>query len=86
MTSYAINIIGMIAAFCTTVAQLPQVIKVLKTYQTRDISLWMYIIINIGVILWLIYGVFIEDSPLIIANAVTLILTMIVLIMKIRLG
>jgi len=86
MTASAINIIGMIAAFCTTIAQLPQVLKVLKTHQTRDISLWMYIIINIGIFLWLLYGLYILDYPLIFANAVTLILTMIVLIMKIRLG
>jgi len=81
-----ISIIGIIAAFCTTIAQLPQLVKVLKTHQTRDISLWMYIIINFGVVLWLIYGICIYDYPLMIANAVTFILTMIVLIMKIKLG
>jgi MtN3 and saliva related transmembrane protein len=81
-----VSVIGMIAAFCTTIAQLPQVLKVLKTHQTRDISLWMYIIINIGIFLWLAYGIFILDYPLIFANAVTFILTMIVLIMKIKHG
>jgi len=86
MTNNFVSIIGMIAAFCTTIAQLPQVIKVLKTHQTHDISLWMYIIINIGIVLWLIYGLYIYDFPLIIANAVTFILTMIVLIMKIKHG
>ena len=86
MTNNFVSIIGMIAAFCTTIAQLPQVIKVLKTHQTRDISLWMYIIINIGVVLWLIYGLYIYDFPLIIANAITFILTMVVLIMKIKHG
>ncbi len=86
MTNTTISVIGMIAAFCTTIAQLPQVLKVLKTHQTRDISLWMYIIINIGVVLWLVYGLYILDYPLILANAVTFILTMIVLIMKIKHG
>jgi MtN3 and saliva related transmembrane protein len=86
MTNTFVSVIGMIAAFCTTIAQLPQVLKVLRTNQTRDISLWMYIIINVGILLWLVYGIYIVDYPLILANAVTLILTMIVLIMKIKLG
>jgi MtN3 and saliva related transmembrane protein len=86
MTSTVVSAIGIVAAFFTTIAQLPQVIKVLKTRQARDISLWMYIIINVGVVLWLIYGLFIMDIPLIVANAFTFVLTMIVLIMKIRLG
>ncbi len=86
MTNTVVSVIGIVAAFFTTIAQLPQVVKVLRTKQTRDISLWMYIIINIGVVLWLIYGLFIMDFPLIAANSFTFVLTMIVLIMKIRLG
>jgi len=86
MNHTAISVIGVIAAFLTTVAQLPQVITVITTRQTRDISYWMYIIINIGIILWLVYGFLIMDFPLILANLLTFILTMIVLIMKIKYG
>lgn len=78
--------IGFIAAACTTVAFLPQVIKTWKMKETRGISLWMYIIFVIGVSLWLGYGILIGDYPISIANGATLILALFVLIAKIRYG
>lgn len=78
--------IGFIAAACTTVAFLPQVIKTWKMKETRGISLWMYIIFVIGVSLWLGYGILIGDYPIAVANGATLILALFVLIAKIRYG
>ena len=76
--------IGFFAAFCTTIAFLPQAIKVYKTKSTKDISLYMFLIFTVGVLSWLIYGLIINDLPVILANAVTLILSFFILIYKIR--
>ncbi len=81
-----LTILGIIAACCTTSAFLPQVIKTLKTKRTEDISLSMYIIFSIGLFLWMIYGIFLRDIPIIAANFVTLIFAILVLILKIRHG
>ncbi len=68
------EIIGLIAAVCTTFAFIPQVIKVWKTKQTNDLSLRMYSIMFIGILLWLIYGIRIDSLSIIFANVVTAIL------------
>ncbi|MDP8215284.1 MAG: SemiSWEET transporter [Candidatus Euphemobacter frigidus] len=81
-----ITVIGFIAAACTTFAFLPQVIKVYKTRNTKDISLLMYIIFVAGVFLWFGYGILIGDYPISIANGITFILALIILITKFRYG
>ena len=68
------EIIGLIAAACTTCAFIPQVMKVWKTKQTKDLSLRMYSIMFIGILLWLIYGIRIDSLSIILANVVTAIL------------
>ena len=65
------EIIGLIAAVCTTFAFVPQVIKVWKTKQTKDLSLRMYSIMFLGILLWLVYGIIIESLSIILANVVT---------------
>lgn len=65
------EIIGLIAAVCTTFAFIPQVMKVWKTKQTKDLSLRMYSIMFIGIILWLVYGIRIDSLSIIMANIVT---------------
>lgn len=79
-----ITVIGLVAAFCTTIAYLPQAIKVIKTKQTKDLSLLMYSVLTLGVTLWLIYGYFVKDLPIIAANTISLILTSTILVLKIR--
>jgi MtN3 and saliva related transmembrane protein len=81
-----ITILGLIAATLTTVSFLPQVIQTWKTKRTKDISFPMYLTITIGVFLWLIYGLFINSTPVIAANAVTLILASCILFLKIKHG
>jgi len=78
-----ITILGLIAASCTTIAFLPQVIKTIKSKHTHDISMLMYIILTTGVSLWLVYGVLIRDLPLILANGITFVFAATVLILKI---
>ena len=76
--------IGFFAGFCTTVAFFPQAVKVWKSKSTKDISLYMFIIFTTGVVCWLIYGGAMSDIPLILANAVTLILSIFILIYKLK--
>lgn len=76
--------IGYIAATLTTISFLPQAIQVFKTKNVTSISLGMYCIFTTGVLLWLIYGVLQKDAPIIIANAVTLVLACAILVMKLR--
>jgi len=76
--------IGLIAAFLTTAAFVPQVVKVIKTKDTKGLSLLMYIMQVTGMFLWLVHGLSINDLPLILANAVTLCLSGIILFYKIR--
>ncbi|HNW15229.1 MAG TPA: SemiSWEET transporter [bacterium] len=81
-----VSLIGIAAAICTTVSFVPQVLKTIKTGQTKDISLSMYLIFTTGIVLWLIYGIMIRDLPIILANTVTVVLTSIVVVLKIRNG
>ena len=78
------ELIGFIAAVCTTFAFLPQVIKVWKTKQTKDLSLRMYTIMFIGICLWFVYGLGINSLSIILANIVTgvLVFTILVYIFK----
>ena len=81
-----ITLIGLGAAFCTTVAFLPQVIRTWRTRSTRDLSLPMFLIFTTGILLWLIYGLATRDIPLILANGVTFVLSGTILFFKLRHG
>lgn len=81
-----VTLIGLAAAFLTTVAFTPQVVKAWRTRSTRDLSLGMYLVLASGIVLWLAYGLMIGDAPLILANSVTLLLVSIILYCKIRHG
>lgn len=76
---------GFLAAFCTTIAFVPQAVKVYKSKHTKDISLGMFSLLVIGIVLWLWYGVLIKSYPIIISNAVTIIFALYIFIIKIRL-
>lgn len=76
--------IGSIAAVLTTFAFLPQVIKVIQTKDTESIALGMYLMQVVGIGLWLVHGLVIQDLPLISANSISLILSAIILAYKIK--
>ena len=77
-----ITIIGFLAATGTTISLLPQAIKIIKTKHAKDISLGMYLILTTGIFLWLIYGILIKDLPLIVANGISLLFSVTILILK----
>ena len=76
--------IGGAAAALTTTAFAPQAFKACQTRSTDDISLAMFVILIAGIVLWLVYGVLIQDLPLILANSATLLLAGATLAAKIR--
>lgn len=79
-----VTVIGLIAAACTTFAYVPQAVKTIKTKDTKSLSLIMYVIMTVGIMLWLSYGILLKDLPIIIANTVTLIFAGIILVLKIK--
>jgi MtN3 and saliva related transmembrane protein len=76
--------IGYSAAFLTTAAFLPQAYKSWRTRDLSGISLPMYTLFTSGVAIWLVYGVLIASAPVIAANAITLLLSATVLLLKIK--
>ncbi|WP_043630345.1 SemiSWEET transporter [Desulfovibrio sp. TomC] len=76
--------IGFAAGLCTTAAFAPQVVKTMRSRSTSDISLGMYALMVVGITLWLIHGLAVGSAPVVAANAVTLILVGIMLVMKFR--
>ncbi|MEB8328580.1 SemiSWEET transporter [Flavobacteriaceae bacterium KMM 6897] len=79
-----IEIIGLAAAILTTASFVPQVYKAWKQKATKDISLTMYLSLFVGLVLWLIYGIQIESLSIILANAVTGLLVLMVILLKIK--
>ena len=76
--------IGLVAGTLTSLASIPQVIKTLKTRHVRDISVWQPLLLSFGVALWMIYGILINDFPLILANITPLVCNAVLTVMKIR--
>ena len=77
------DVIGYMAATLTSIAFLPQVIKTIRTRDTSSISLLMYSLFVAGVLCWLIWGLLLQQWPVILANLVTFVLSAIILSMKI---
>ncbi|NQU84033.1 MAG: SemiSWEET transporter [Parcubacteria group bacterium] len=77
-------LIGISAGILCTISFVPQVFKIYKTKQTKDLSLITFTLFFLGVLLWLIYGVLINELPIILANTATLIIIFIILVMKVR--
>lgn len=73
-----------VAAVLKTVAFLPQALKVLKTKDASSISLNMYLLMSTGVGLWVIYGFHYKNLPVLISNAVILVLCLVILGIKLR--
>jgi MtN3 and saliva related transmembrane protein len=81
-----ISTIGMLAAALTTAAYIPQAYKTIKTRSTKDLSLVTFSMLFVGTILWFIYGLYIRDTPLMLANGITATLSGIIFFLKISSG
>lgn len=81
---FDIDLVGYLAAFCTTAAFIPQVALVWRTRSASGVSMGMYSAFCFGVFLWLCYGIALRAWPIAINNAITLVLASSVLVMKWR--
>lgn len=79
-------LLGYLAGFLTTAAFVPQVWKTWKSKSASDLSLTMFSVFSLGVLCWLAYGIVIAETPMIFWNAVTLILALAILFMKLKFG
>ncbi len=79
-----IDLTGYLAAVGTTGAFIPQAIKVFRTKKTEDLSFRTFLFLSMGIILWIVYGIFLESLPIILANSVTLTMTGYILYMIIK--
>lgn len=79
-----LDALGLVAGTLTTISFLPQVARTWRTRRTDDISLAMLVLFSVGVGLWIVYGVLMGSLPVIVANAATLFLILIILGIKIQ--
>ena len=66
-----VALLGFVAAICTTIAFIPQAYKTIRERATEDLSLVTFSMLLIGTLLWLVYGYYIDDLPLMVANGIT---------------
>lgn len=76
--------IGLVAGILTSIAAVPQVVKAVRTGNTRDLSLWQPALLTVGVALWLVYGVQIGDVPLMVMNILPLGANITLTVLKLR--
>ena len=79
-----VTVIGICAGILTTSSFLPQVIKIHRTKKTSDLSLAMFIILALGISLWIIYGILLKSLPILLANSIVFVLCVYLIIAKIR--
>ena len=79
-----VNIVGYAAGALTTIAFVPQVIKIWKSKRASDISMGTFAIFSFGVTMWLLYGIQLGAVPIVLANGATLLLSLSILFFKIK--
>ena len=78
------EILGFAAGFLTTVAFIPQVVKIWKSKSAKDVSLPAFATFTVGIAIWIAYGIVKHDPPIILWNVVTLGLAVAILVMKVK--
>lgn len=79
-------VIGLAAGLITTLSYVPQVIKGYRSGRMEDVSLFMPMLLMMGMSLWLIYGIILGDIPIMLWNAVSVVLNGIIILMKLHYG
>ena len=80
----AIEILGLVAGTITSITFLPQVVKIWQTKSAKDLSLMMLLLLMLGVVLWLIYGLVVMSAAIIYTNSMVLAMSLIMLYFKLR--
>lgn len=78
------EVVGAVAATCTTISFVPQLLHVWKSKSAKDISLKMFLLFAFGVALWIVYGVMNQSPSVLMANVVTLALALVIICLKLR--
>lgn len=81
---WVLDSFGSMAGLCTTVSLLPQLIRIWRRKSASDVSLAMFLLFSFGVACWLVYGLGIGSIPVMAANATTLTLATIIIVLKLR--
>lgn len=79
-----VTLLGLVAAALTSISALPQVVRTFRTKHARDLSIWQPLLLTVGMVLWLAYGVLIHDLPLIAANIFSLVCYALLILMKVK--
>ena len=79
-----VDSLGLVAGTLTTIAFVPQVLKIWVSKSAEDVSILMFAVFSLGVLLWLAYGIALGAWPIIVANVVTLVLSVLVMVLKYR--
>lgn len=82
----SLTILGVAAGVLTTASFFPQVVKAWRSKHTKDVSGSMFLMLLVGIGLWLVYGIYLMDLPLIASNIVSLVLVAIMLVLKKKYG
>jgi MtN3 and saliva related transmembrane protein len=77
-----IEYVGLFGAFLSSITFIPQVVKAWQTKSVGDLSIWMILIVFTSVIVWLVYGFYLNLLPVMIANAIILLLSIVLLVFK----
>lgn len=81
-TPLTIDTLGLAAGTLTTIAFVPQIVRIVKVRHADDLSWWTFGTFALGVALWLVYGLRLGAVPIIVANVVTLALALVILVLK----
>jgi len=79
----SVELIGYFGSFLTSITFIPQVYKSWKSKSVGDLSIWMVLIVVTSTLVWLVYGYAIHSGPVIVANTIVLLLTLLLLYFKI---
>lgn len=79
-----VDIVGYAAACFTTFSLLPQIIRIWRLKEAKDVSLFMPLMVAVGSLLWIAYGFLITSPPVIAANAVALVIAMVTTLFAIK--
>jgi MtN3 and saliva related transmembrane protein len=84
LPTWSTELVGLVAGICTTAAFVPQVIRVWRLKRADEISLTTFLVFSVGLLVWLVYGLLTGALPVILANAVTFVLALMILSLKWR--
>lgn len=79
-----LSYVGFFAGIFTSGAAIPQVLQTYRTKHARDLSMWQLVLLNLGMALWLVYGISLHDLPLILANIFSIVCYSTLIVMKLR--